>query len=155
MPIRTTINGTNIKVKPDKNIPAINNDINLYATFTTNELNKNCKKLGNYHYCQNNNILQRTNSEDCLLSLHRRDNNERKYCKIELTKKQDAIIQLNSTSFLTYTTKKSQLHISCINSKDGREVDEPDNPTIQGYNTVTMNTECNGTLNNFIFRTSL
>ena len=155
MPIKTTINGTNIMLKPDKNIIAINNDMTLYSTFTSNELNKNCKKLGNYHYCQNNNILQRTNSKDCLLSLYRGDNNFDKSCEIELTKEQGAIIQLNSTSFLTYTTKKSQLHVSCINFKDGREVDEPDKLTIQGYNTITMNTGCKGTLNNFIFRTSL
>ena len=107
-----------LTIKPQKPVIAVDEDLTLYSMYTEEEIHHDCWSIHNTHYCKNKNILTRVSHVDCILALYKKDKqiiSER--CSLEVSAPQEVIIQLNSTSFYTYTPNQTDLFINCPESK--------------------------------------
>ena len=73
---------------------------------------------------------------DCTLALYKKDKiNIREKCSLEISSPHEVIIQLNSTSFYTYTTNQTDLFINCPKNKQEKN-------RIIGFNIINLQPGC-------------
>ena len=97
-------------IKPKQPIIAVDEDLTLYSVYTKEEIHHDCWAIHNTHYCKNKIILTRVTYVDCTPAIYRKDKTEvKEKCALEISSPQEVIIQLNSTSFYTYTPNQTEL----------------------------------------------
>ena len=95
-------------IKPQNPIIAVDEDLTLYSVYTKEEIHHDCWAIHNTHYCKNKNILTRVSHIDCTLALYKKDKKTiGEKCSLEVSSAREIIIQLNSTSFYTYTPNQT------------------------------------------------
>ena len=132
-------------IKPPKPIIAVDEDLTLYSVYTEEEIYHDCWAIHNTHYCKNKNILTRVSHVDCTLALYKKDKKTiRERCSLEVSAPHEVIIQLNSTSFYTYTPNQTDLFINCHGSKQEKI-------RIVGFNIISLTPGCRSSLNQHVF----
>ena len=132
-------------IKPHKPIIAVDEDLTLYSVYTKEEIHHDCWAIHNTHYCKNKNILTRVSHVDCTLALYKKDKKIiRERCSLEVMSPHEVIIQLNSTSFYTYTPNQTDLFINCHGSKQEKI-------RIDGFNIISLTPGCRSSLNQHVF----
>ena len=136
-------------INPVKPIIAVDNDLTLYAVYDKAELHHDCKSIHDNFYCENKNILKRTSSSDCTLALYRRLKDEiRTKCPIELTKPQEVIIQINSTTFYVFSPNTTDVFVTCPERVQEKR-------KLKGFNIVTLIPGCRAALNHHVFSSGI
>ena len=136
-------------IKPKQPIIAVDEDLTLYSVYTKEEIHHDCWAIHNTHYCKNKNILTRVNHVDCTLALYRKDKTEiKEKCALEISSPQEVIIQLNSTSFYTYTPNHTDLFINCPETKQEKL-------RIRGFNIINLKPGCRSSLNRHVFTSGI
>ena len=136
-------------IKPKQPIIAVDEDLTLYSVYTKEEIHHDCWAIHNTHYCKNKNILTRVTYVDCTLALYRKDKTEiKEKCALEISSPQEVIIQLNSTSFYTYTPNQTDLFINCPETKQEKL-------RISGFNIINLKRVCRSSLNRHVFTSGI
>ena len=140
-----------IFIKPQNPIVAVNNDLTLYSTYTKEEIHHECKNIHNQFHCRNKNILKRTqeSSIDCTLALYTKNKEKiKEKCSLEITTPQEVILQLNSTTFYTFSPKPTNIYISCM-------FEDQEKMEIKGFNLVTLKPGCKASIDDHIFTSGI
>ena len=136
-------------IKPKKPIIAVDNDLTLYAVYEKSEIHHDCKSIHDNYYCKDKNILKRTSSSDCTLALYRRLKDEiRNKCPIELTRPNEVIIQINSTTFYVFVPNTTDIFVTCPERIQEKR-------KLAGFNIVTLIPGCRAALNHHVFSSGI
>ena len=136
-------------IKPKDPIIAVDEDLTLYSVYTKEEIHHDCWSIHNTHYCKNKNILTRVSHIDCTLALYKKDKMEiKEKCALEVSSPQEVIIQLNSTSFYTYTPNDTDLFINCPEAKQEKTI-------VNGFNIINLKPGCRSSLNRHVFTSGI
>ena len=136
-------------IKPQEPIIAVDEDLTLYSVYTEEEIHHDCWTIHNTHYCKNRNILTRITHVDCTLALYKKDKKKiKEKCSLEVSSPQEVIIQLNSTSFYTYTPNQTDLFINCPEDKHEKL-------RIKGFNIISLKPGCRSSLNRHVFTSGI
>ena len=115
-PLVTNENSTLI-IKPPMKYIAFSNKQELYFELSETELNHVCKYIKSTYYCEENAILKKATKPSCLQALYRNEiSNIADVCPIAIYKNNEFVTQLNATTFLVYSSTKTQLFITCVNA---------------------------------------
>ena len=110
-----------LTIKPENPIIAVDEDLTLYSVYTKEEIHHDCWSIHNNHYCKNKNILTRVTFMDCTLALYRKNKEQIKAkCSLEVSPPHEIIIQLNSTTFYTYTPNRFLCKLSRTKTAKGQ-----------------------------------
>ena len=138
-----------VYIKPESKIIAVNEDMTLYTSYSTEEIHHYCKNIHEKFYCSNRNIMQRTSSGNCLLSLYLKKKEEIKSkCTLQVKQREEKIYQLNSTSFYTYTPTLTTLFVNCEKGKQEKY-------EIEAYNIIQLKPGCKASINKHIFSSGI
>ena len=138
-----------LTIKPEKPIIAVDEDMTLYSVYTEEEIHHDCWAIHNNHYCKNKNILTRVNYMDCTLALYRKNKEQiQEKCALEISPPHEIIIQLNSTTFYTYTPNQTDLFTNCPEEKQ-------DKNRITGFNIITLKPGCRASLDKHVFSSGI
>ena len=147
--ILTNQENQQLTIKPDKPTIAVEEDLTLFSVYSKEEIHHDCWSIHNSHYCKNNNILTRTVYPDCTLAIYRKNKEEiQKKCAFEISSPHEVIIQLNSTTFYTYTPNKTDLFIHCPEKAQEKK-------RIKGFNSITLNTGCRANLDKHVLTSGI
>ena len=136
-------------IKPKKPIIAVDNDLTLYAVYAKSEIHHDRKLIHDNHYCKDKNILKKTSSSDCTLFLYRRLKDEiRNKCPIELTKPNEVIIQINSTTFYVFVPNTTDIFVTCPERIQEKR-------KLTGFNIETLIPGCRAALNHHVFSSGI
>ena len=140
-----------LSIKPENPIIAVDEDLTLYSVYTKEEIHHDCWSIHNNHYCKNKNILTRVNENfmECTLALYRKNKNQiQEKCTLEVSKPHEVIIQLNSTTFYTYSPNDTDLFINCPEQKQ-------DKNRIIGFNIITLKKGCRASMMRHVFTSGI
>ena len=155
LPITTQKNQTTLFIEASKPILAISLKNDLHVEMTEFELEHKCKFFKSSYYCHENSILQKSVDSGCLTALYKRQKiNIAKLCSVQLFSKDEYVIQINSTTFLAYSKRKTNAYISC--SEKGESIFE-DNYIINAatFNYITLHANCVFNIGNHLMTSNL
>ena len=134
---------------PENPIIAVDEDLTLYSVYTKEEIHHDCWSIHNNHYCKNKNILTRVNFMDCTLALYRKNKEQIKAkCALEVSSPHEIIIQLNSTTFYTYTPNQTDFFVNCPEQKQEKD-------RIKGFNIISLKAGCRAALERHVFSSGI
>ena len=155
LPITTKENETTLYIEAERPILAISLKNDLHIEFSSFELEHNCELFKSTYYCRDKSVLQKSADSGCLTALYKRQKSKiNKLCPIQLFSKDEHIIQINSTTFLTYSKGKTNAYVSC--SKDGKKTFENNyDIKARAFNYITLHASCVFNFGHTILSTNL
>ena len=86
---------------------------------------------------------------DCTLALYRKNKKQiQEKCALEVSMPHEIIIQLNSTTFYTYTPNQTDLFVNCPEQKQEKD-------RIIGFNIITLKAGCRASLDKHVFSSGI
>ena len=120
-----------------------------FRTMTTSEL-ADCQRIGDLHYCTNQNFYDQRNTKSCLISLWDSDSmGIRDNCPMILQPQSDYLLQNNATSFLLFHPVTAQIDLHCEGGKLQKWL------RFQGVKMVRVPVGCTASTRSYTFESSL
>ena len=153
IPISSSDNGSALLIEPDETYIAVSLKDELYVEIHNTGLEHDCKYIKDTFFCKGN-VLKKGNHNSCLHALYKNEISKiGDSCPVKLYTGEEYVVQLNSTTFVTYGKTPSRMYIICTD-QDGQKIYER-SLKLTGTNYLKIYKNCDITLRNHFLSSGL